>query len=120
MLNINQKAQIDGWLNDKMTIKSKRDHNRMECDKLAIMMRTEQNEDNYKTLSESLTSGRELVANQTTQLNMLSMQAIADRLGVPCSAVVYYEKASNIPKVLTGFERKKANYEARKAAGIHL
>ncbi len=94
MLTKYQKIQIDQWLNDKMTIKAKRDHNRKECDKLKEMAATEQNQLNYSMILVSIQAGKNLVKQQTTMLNVLSLQRIANKLKVEYGDILRYERSS--------------------------
>jgi hypothetical protein len=94
MLTKYQKIQVDQWLNDKMTIKEKRDHNRKECMKLQEMAKREQNELNYALMLDSIVKGKSLVKQQTTLINVLSLQCIANKLGVEYADILRYERAS--------------------------
>ena len=94
MLNQLQKIRINGWLVDKETIKLKRSHNLKEVDKLKEMLKTENNQFNYALLLDSIKKGKALVSTQTTRLGLLSLQNIANRVGVDYSEILRYERSS--------------------------
>ena len=94
MLTKYQKIKIDQWLSDKETIRLKRDHNRLECEKLKEMAAIEQNQLNYSMILVSIQAGKELVKKQSTLINVLSLQNIADRLKVGYSDILRYERSS--------------------------
>lgn len=94
MLTKYQKIKIDQWLNDKETIKQKRDHNKLECEKLKEMAAVEQNQLNYSMILVSIQAGKELVKKQSTLINVLSLQGIANRLKVDYATILRYERSS--------------------------
>ncbi|MCK5236052.1 MAG: hypothetical protein KAR06_03620 [Deltaproteobacteria bacterium] len=94
MLTKYQKIKIDQWLNDKETIKQKRDWNKLECEKLKEMAAVEQNQLNYSMILVSIQAGKELVKKQSTLINVLSLQGIANRLNVDYATILRYERSS--------------------------
>ncbi len=94
MLTKYQKIKIDQWLQDKETIKLKRDHNRQECIKLREMADVEQNQRNYALMLDSILAGKNLVKKQSTMINVLSLQGIANRLNVDYATILRYERSS--------------------------
>ena len=94
MLTKYQKIKIDQWLNDKETIKQKRDWNKLECEKLKEMAAVEQNQLNYSMILVSIQAGKELGKKQSTLINVLSLQGIANRLNVDYATILRYERLS--------------------------
>ena len=94
MLTKYQKIKIDQWLQDKETIRLKRDHNRLECEKLQKMADLEQNQRNYALMLVSIIKGKNLVKQQSTMINVLSLQGIANRLNVEYADILRYERSS--------------------------
>ena len=94
MLTKYQKIKVDQWLQDKETIKLKRDHNRKECIKLREMADVEQNQRDYALMLDSILAGKQLVKQQTTLINVLSLQGIANKLNVDYATILRYERSS--------------------------
>ena len=94
MLTKYQKIKVDQWLQDKETIKQKRDHNKKECIKLREMADVEQNQRNYALMLDSILAGKSLIKKQTTLLNVLSLQGIANKLNVDYATILRYERSS--------------------------
>ena len=94
MLTKFQKIQVDQWLNDKETIKLKRSDTVAECKRLRAMADVEQNELNYAMILNDILIGKNLIKQQSTLINVLSLQGIANRLNVDYATILRYERSS--------------------------
>ena len=78
-------------LNEKFiarkTLQDNIDHNRTEVSRLKEMAMIEENERNYALIMRSIRRGEGLISTQKTELMKMSMQKIADDVGMDRSAV---------------------------------
>lgn len=113
-LSHEQKRQVNDYLSESKKIKGFINHNILELSKLRLDM----NRSNNGELKASLAFGRTLVNNQRKKAKGLTIEKIAEKLGVPfCSVRNYTRKAD--PKARTP-EEKKALFEQRKQDGFWL
>lgn len=82
----------DGYILD-------RDHNRLEVEKIRLMIKDESDKMMRHEMKKSIVYGNDKIKELSRRIRGLSLREIAKKVGSSHNPIVYYERSSSIPRL---------------------